>query len=207
MVKIIFSNAFKAIFVVCMPVLIIGFFFSREIIYMIYGNEYVNSVLVLQILLFAFIFVSAGMLCSHVLAGINREKIIVVATGAGALINVAANVLVIPRYGAEGAALTTVVTELSVLMIMLYYLKDRIIARCPDIVFMAKVTLASLATLALGMGLSMHLHIVGLLACLGAFYVALLYVLKAHTAFLAYDTGDAYSKPIPSDAHQKYTKA
>jgi O-antigen/teichoic acid export membrane protein len=188
MVKIIFSNAFKAVFVICMPVLIVGFFFSREIIYLIYGSEYLNSILILQILLFAFILVSVGVLCSHVLAGINREKIIVLATGVGALINVAGNMLVIPRYGAEGAALTTVITELSVLMIMLYFLRDRIVTRHPDIVFMAKVTLTSLVTLTLGMGLSEHLHIVGLLACLSAFYIASLYLLKAHTAFLAFDT-------------------
>jgi O-antigen/teichoic acid export membrane protein len=203
MVKIMFSNAFKALLMICIPVLLIGFFFSKDIIYLVYGNEYVNSAPALQVLLFAFVFVSVGMLCLHVLAGINRERIIVAATGMGALINVAANALVIPYYGAKGAALTTVLTELLVLMIMLYYLKDRIVIRFSDIVFMAKVALTSLATLTLGMGLSEHLHIVGLLAGLGAFYIALLYLMKAHTAFLAYETGGTLPKPIS----EKYTKA
>ncbi len=196
MVGVIFSNAFKTIFLICMPVLTVGFLFSKEIIHLVYGNEYADSVLVLQILLFAFVFVSAGLLCSHVLAGTNKERAIVAATGVGVVVNVAANAFAIPGYGAKGAALTTVLTELVVLAIMLYALKDRITPRYPDMIFMAKVTLASLATPALGMALSEHLHIAGLAACLGVFYLALLYLLKAHKAFAAYDTRRVPSNPL-----------
>jgi len=86
-------------------------FFSEEIIVLIYGEKFTPSVTLLSILSGAIFLFFMNFLLSNVLITSGREKIntwnLIIAT----ILNVLLNLVLIPKYNAEGAAWATVFCE------------------------------------------------------------------------------------------------
>ena len=93
-------------------------FFSGEIIMLVYGEKFSQSIGILNILAPAVFLFFMNFLLSNVLITSNREKIntwnLVFATS----LNVTLNLLLIPKYGAEGAAWATVFCEGILVLLM-----------------------------------------------------------------------------------------
>lgn len=83
-------------------------FFSKGIILKMFGGEFTNSVLPLQILILGAVFFG---ICSKPigssLAGANRPDLTLKTTSSGAIINIILNVILIPYFGIIGAAIAT----------------------------------------------------------------------------------------------------
>ena len=114
------SNSFKILTLRLMTVLsalafciaLIFTFFSDIIIESLYGIEYITSGKVLTIHIWSCIIVFSAVV-SGAWFVINRlEKYSFYRTGTGALVNVALNFILIPAYGALGAAAATLVAKL-----------------------------------------------------------------------------------------------
>jgi O-antigen/teichoic acid export membrane protein len=95
--------------------------FSKEIILMIYGLEYLGSVSSLKILVWAFFVICISSITSGMLTAVNKQKIVAYSTGVGAFINVILNLILIPAYGLSGAAFATLATEVVGFFIYIYY--------------------------------------------------------------------------------------
>lgn len=91
-----------------------GVFFSvagKLVIWIIYGEAYMASVPVLLLLIWSRLFSLVGLVRSMWMLCEGYEKYIKYFIGLGALINLVLNTLLIPRYGATGAAIATLATE------------------------------------------------------------------------------------------------
>jgi len=75
------------------------------------GGEYARSALPLRFLMGSLVAVAAGTLGSHALLAANRAKRWTAIAAAGLGVNAVLNLLVLRRFGAPGAAATTLVTE------------------------------------------------------------------------------------------------
>lgn len=84
--------------------------FADEIIVKVYGTYYRDSVPVLVIHIWAGIFVALGVVSSRFLLAENYSIISFVRTFWGLVINVVLNLFLIPKYGAQGAALATLIS-------------------------------------------------------------------------------------------------
>lgn len=62
--------------------------------------------------------------CTQILAPMGRERYTMYSTIAGAFVNLVANSVLIPQMGASGAALGTVIAEITVAIIQIYYARD-----------------------------------------------------------------------------------
>jgi O-antigen/teichoic acid export membrane protein len=107
----LFTFAVALLIAVALPVAVFGGLLAPGIVHLVYGAKYHRAILLLQILLPAFVpiclgYVFTGQLILH---GMLRPYIGITLTGA--IVNVAANVILIPRFGAPAAAWTTVGTE------------------------------------------------------------------------------------------------
>lgn len=112
-------EGFFAVIVACA----VGVFcVSEEIIILLSGEKFMEAVSSLQILAVALIFSLLGSFMANeaLLVG-KQEKKILLATSMGAAINIAANFFMIPVYGHLGAAITTLISEIIVFGIQLYY--------------------------------------------------------------------------------------
>jgi len=94
-------------------------FFSEEVIMLVYGSQYEKSVLVFPILILSTAAVMPNAVIGTVLRAIDKQAASAMITGAGAIINVLANLIVIPAYSFVGAAWTTLGTEVFILVVSL----------------------------------------------------------------------------------------
>jgi O-antigen/teichoic acid export membrane protein len=112
----LFDQSVSLLLAAAIPVAAVGAIIAPAAVKLIYGPHFHSSVYLLRVLLPAFVPICLGyMLTSQlILHGILRPYIVI--TFAGAVVNVAANVIAIPRYGAPAAAWATLGTEVLVML-------------------------------------------------------------------------------------------
>ncbi len=115
-------RAAKYMFIISFPLLICGVILSRNIVNILFGEQFQNSVVALQILFLGVVFVFQIRLFQIILNSIDRQKVVMYVGLMGLIINVFLNLLLIPKYGFEGAAFTTIISELIVFSIYYFYL-------------------------------------------------------------------------------------
>lgn len=92
-------------------VAIVVSFLSEFIILILFGEEYAQASQVLTIHIWTGVFVAIGILRSKYLIILNQQKIGFYCLFLGAVINLVLNFIFIPKYGAIGAAIATLVSQ------------------------------------------------------------------------------------------------
>lgn len=124
-VKKLYTSILVCITLVLVPASVGLIVTSREIILFMGGEEYIDAVLTLQILSIALIGAIYGGAVTYCLnIPLNREKTNMIATSISAAINILLNILLIPRYQQNGAAITTAISEFFVLFYCVFRHRD-----------------------------------------------------------------------------------
>lgn len=111
---------FQILILIVFPVMIGFYIFSDYVLNIIGGAGYVSGSRSFQILLMALIFALPASVYTNCILVINRmEKYCLIATVISAITNIGLNYILIPQYGAVGAAVTTVVAEMLNLFLQL----------------------------------------------------------------------------------------
>lgn len=117
-----------------LPVSMGVFCISEPAVGILLGEEFLESIVALQILAIALIFTSMGtFIASTILIVYNQERRILLATTVGACINIVGNLYCISVFSYTGAAITTLLSEMIVFGIQYYYVK-----KCVNIVILDK---------------------------------------------------------------------
>ena len=87
-----------------------------------YGEQYMESVIALQVLLYGVAFAYMVNFLQTVMISIDRQKVLVSIAILGLVLNVALNYIAIQAYGYVGAAVVTVIVEAFVFMVLGYYI-------------------------------------------------------------------------------------
>ncbi len=90
------------------------FFLSDYFVVMIYGNSYSPSIAPLKIQLWSIPFVYLGIVGSQWYIIENFHKMLLIRSAFGAILNVVLNLFLIPAYGINGAAIATLISQISV---------------------------------------------------------------------------------------------
>ena len=95
---------------------------SSYIMFLVGGAEFISGYISLRILSIALIFAVFGCFIANCVLVINKkEKGLFIASVISAIVNVVLNLIIIPLMGINGAALTTLISEFSVLIICIRY--------------------------------------------------------------------------------------
>lgn len=90
-----------------------------------YGEAFIESGYVIRLLAPTIIFVAwASIIRTQYLIPYKKDKIYLLSTVVGASLNLIINMIMIPSYGVYGAAIGTIVAELSVVIVQIIYIKD-----------------------------------------------------------------------------------
>lgn len=119
--KISFQKLFKSMIFIGLP---LGFgimVIADKIVLLIYGNQFINSIIILQILIWSAVLIFARSPFERLLESINRQTLVTTIFIIGALFNVTANLILIPKYSYIGAGIATVFTDLIVLIFLIIY--------------------------------------------------------------------------------------
>jgi O-antigen/teichoic acid export membrane protein len=118
-----YSQFKKLIVAVMLPIASFLFIFSKDIIYAIYGARYIDSTNIFRILSIVLFFHSLCFLYGSIITASGNQKVRSKLQTLAAFLNIVLNILVIPLYGAEGAAITTAVSEAILFSSYYYYSK------------------------------------------------------------------------------------
>lgn len=113
----VYEKSFKYLTIVGVPVGVAVTFLAERIIFFIYGGGYANSVLPLKILVWSTVFVFMNVTFGNLFICLDRQSIVTKITGLCVVVNVAFNIVLIPRLGIVGASITAVLTELTYLLL------------------------------------------------------------------------------------------
>lgn len=106
-IKEMFFSVSKWVFIVTVPIILYISLFSKNIISIIYGEEYISGSTALIILLFGFAMNGLTGMTGDVLVGIRKTKLNLLAEIFGAVSIVILNIILIPKFGILGAAIGT----------------------------------------------------------------------------------------------------
>lgn len=95
-------------------------FLADDIIRLLFGAQYGNAAGTLRIYIWAGVFVFLGVASGQYLVAENYTRISFLRTFIGMIVNVILNIILIPRYGINGAAITTVVSYFIATFVMIF---------------------------------------------------------------------------------------
>jgi O-antigen/teichoic acid export membrane protein len=170
-------------FVVIIPVALLFLSFSEIVLRLMFGEQYVVGAATMQILLIAIIFLGLHSITSTILSAIGKPIISTKILFQGALINLVLNLLLIPKLGMLGAALTSLIAYVYIAIRCIFKLKHFIQVEIPWINWL-KTLFAGMLMLGLIFILKKILFLNPYLeagACIflgGLFYLALTFILR-----------------------------
>lgn len=106
-----------------LPLVVGGIFLAPKIIYSLYPSGFNPAVLVFQILILTVGIIFLYRPFYDVMIILDQQAKTFWITVAGAAINVALNLILIPRYSLYGAAVATVITNFLILLVMVFFIK------------------------------------------------------------------------------------
>jgi O-antigen/teichoic acid export membrane protein len=114
----VIQSALVLLGLVALPIVVGGMLMSARLVHLLYGARYHASGELLAILLPVFLSICMGYVFTAILIASKRVWPYAMVAMVAAVANIAANLLLIPRYGAEAAAWTTLATEVPVMIAM-----------------------------------------------------------------------------------------
>ena len=122
------SLRFTAIF--AMPLGVGGTLLAEPVVRLLFGARYAPSIPALQLLSWSAVLVTLRGNFRHTLNAVGKQRLDLACAATAAILNVALNLLLIPRYRIVGAAAATVASEIGWL-ILARYLFSRHVMRLP----------------------------------------------------------------------------
>jgi O-antigen/teichoic acid export membrane protein len=154
-IKQVAQNFLKVSFLLGIPIGFGGLVLSQPLTLLVFGDEYANSIIPLQILTW-----NATLIFINVAYGIpllvwGKEKKFTLFVALGAAVNLTLNFLLIPPYGMVGAALATIIAELTV-----FFGVYREFQKLVSIPFFGSIQKPLIASLGMLIGLTLCVNLV-----------------------------------------------
>jgi O-antigen/teichoic acid export membrane protein len=129
--KQIISLAFDFLAAMAVPLVVGGVLLAYPIIFIVSTPEFLSrlsegfygSDIAFQILIFALLFQFLNVLFAFILIAVNKQAKLLYINAACVIFNLTTNIIFIPRYGFRGAAVTSVLSELFILIATYYTAK------------------------------------------------------------------------------------
>ncbi|AIZ80228.1 hypothetical protein ACEE_10800 [Actinobacillus equuli subsp. equuli] len=113
------------IMLISLPVAVFFAVFSKETILVLAGNAYLESIIPLKIIMFTVVLVGiTNILGIQILLPLKKDGILLISVVGGAIANIGLNLYFIPKLGATGAAISTTIAELVVLILQFIFVKE-----------------------------------------------------------------------------------
>lgn len=110
--KIAYKKYFKYMAILGIP---LGFgivLLAKKIVILIFGGEYIGSVIAFQILVWSATIIFMSSAFARLLEASDKQMVITKITGICAVVNILLNLVIIPQFSYIGASVVTVLTEL-----------------------------------------------------------------------------------------------
>ena len=120
LLKVSFEQSFKYSLLILLPLCIGVYFYSPYIIDLIYSSQYALASPAMQILIWTVVFLFINGVATSLLNSIGKEVSVTKIYLIAAIFNIVLNYLTIPVWSYIGASITTVLSEILILVLMMY---------------------------------------------------------------------------------------
>ncbi len=184
----IMTKLVSSITLFAIPIAVGGIVVARSLMTFLYGAAYGGGVAALRItvisfcinaLISAFIFLSVSL---------NQQKMVLKVSLLGALVNIALNIVLIPHFSLYGAALSTLITMVFMLVTYIVVIRRKKINLYGRVIVSNIACACASAAVMVGMlvlCMRLHLSIIAVILCGGVIYGAVVYWLQ-RTLFSRY---------------------
>lgn len=122
--KKVIQYAFDFLCALSIPMVVGGVILAYPIIFIISKEDFLSrlsegfygSDMAFKVLIFALLFQFVNVLFAFILIAVNKQTKLLYINAVGAIFNIIANLIVIPKYGFMGAATTSVISEFIILL-------------------------------------------------------------------------------------------
>lgn len=136
------KKALNFVFLISVPMCIYFILFAKPSIDILSGSAFANAVFPMQLIMPTLVFIGlTNIIGLQMLVPLGREEQVLYSEIVGAIVNIIVNSLLIPRMGAAGAAIGTVLAEISVFCVQVVAMRDQIIPVLKKISYL-KIALA-----------------------------------------------------------------
>ncbi|MGZ4928654.1 MAG: flippase [Halobacteriota archaeon] len=152
---------------------------AGRIVLLIFGEGYAPSVVVLQLLIWSMVFIFANAPFFRLFESTNKQLVVTKITGLMVIVNVAINLILIPRFSYVGASIATLITEF-VVVTLAFVLAERnryVIKKAELTKILLKVVSAS-AIMGLFVAYFQTSNLLLLVISAGLLYFGMLYIVK-----------------------------
>ncbi|MCC8358024.1 MAG: flippase [Oscillospiraceae bacterium] len=112
------SKALNFVFLVAAPLMLYFILYAKQGVYLLSGTAYTGSIVSMQIIMPTLLFIGlTNILGIQMLVPLGRERVVLYSEIAGAVVDLALNALLIPRFASSGAAIGTLAAEFVVLVV------------------------------------------------------------------------------------------
>lgn len=120
LLKLSFEQSVKYSLLILLPISIGVYLYSPYIINLIYSSQYALASVPMQILIWTVIFMFLNGITTSLLNSIGNELLVTKIYVIAAIFNIVLNYIMIPIYSYNGAAITTVLSEILILILMMH---------------------------------------------------------------------------------------
>lgn len=144
--KKLVQQGFDAMSLLAWPIMVGTLFVGNDLMAFIAGEEFRDSGLILQLLIWASGMIFFNAVFAHAIVALEKQKQTIWAYGVTAILGLIGYIIFIPRFGALGAAAMTVITEgVVALLVFLLYVKFSKIVPSFKIWFGSLISCAAMA--------------------------------------------------------------
>ena len=119
--KILSNKVIKYMYILALPIFCFCFLYSDYFV-LFFGEDFTEASLTLRILIFGILFSFPTWMLNTILISINEQNTMLFIAITGLIGNIILNLIVIPLYGYNGAAFSTVMTEIIMFICLIVYL-------------------------------------------------------------------------------------
>jgi O-antigen/teichoic acid export membrane protein len=117
---LVYERYFKYMLIIGIPLGFGSSLLAKDIILILYGTGYVQSIICLQIMVWAVVFTFVGASSIQLLQSTNKQIIITKISLVCLFINIIINLILIPQYSYVGASIATLITEIILVSYIVY---------------------------------------------------------------------------------------
>jgi len=125
------TQMYKYLFILMVPLAFLIFSFSKEILNIFFGKNFADAAICMSILSLAMIFNTIYIVNQNILIGTDKPKVYVKALFIEAIISTLLDLILIPRYGIYGAAVTALISSMCLLLVTSIEIRKHIANEIP----------------------------------------------------------------------------
>src|SRR3989344_5442129 len=121
--KNIIDNALRIMLIFLAPMVILMSFYSKEILRLLYGKEYLAGAIPMSVLVYGVGFLTIFYVLSFAMNGAGKTATAMIISTIGVITNAVLNYFLIIRMGILGSAYATSITSFIIMILALYFIK------------------------------------------------------------------------------------